>query len=306
MSHTLFKMSTATTKETTIGITAEERSRAKISYYLDCINLISTLLFTGLFLNAIVEFRSGTGTGYFDPRFVEEGFCNHPELPTMQHCAFFDWTMAAVVFFFGYRSPKPDYGAIGYLIGHGQGHWEAHTNPIPENPVLSKPVEIVILSVIIGFAGCKFIYDILSENKGWGKTKSALFAGSLLAAMCYIYAVYIQYKVFALTFINTSIFLMLNIGRALFLGYESDKDIKFRSKMMGLKTGSWFFCCYAAEFAVMAITWLEPLTCSTFFSHVGGHLWFDVALFLQVCCAMKNEHDAYLAISDEGGKKKIL
>lgn len=297
-------------KDAIVGITTEERRRAKTSYFLDCIGLISAVLFTGVFVNAVSEFRGGTGTGYFDPKFVEEGFCNHPELPTMQHCAFFDWAMAAFLLFFGYRSPQPDYAAIGYMIGHGQGHWEAHINPLAENPEISKPIDILLLSIIIGFAGCNFIFLVLSQNKGWGKTTSALFAGSLLASMCYIYAVHIQYKVFSLTFINMSILLMLNIGRAFFLGYESDEDIKFRSKMMGLKSRSTFISCYAAEFLIMAITWLEPLTCSAFFSHIGGHFWFDVALFIQVCLGMKNNHAEYLAssaaIGTEGEEKKNL
>ena len=298
---------TEKSKDAIVGITTEERSRAKISYYIDTFFLLSSVLFTGVFVNAVSEFRSGTGTGYFDPKVVEEGFCNHPELPTMQHCAFFDWAMAGFLLFFGYRSPQLDYGAIGYMFGHGQGHWEAHINPIAENPEISKPIEILLLSIIIGFAGCQFIFDVLSQNKGWGKKTSALFAGTLLASMCYIYAVYIQYKVFALTFINMSILLMLHIGRALFLGYESDEDIKFRSKKMGLKNRSAFIINYTTEFLIMAITWLEPLTCSAFFSHIGGHFWFDVALFFQVYLAMKNNHADYLASSaaiDEKGEKK--
>lgn len=90
----------------------------------------------------------------------------------------------------------------------------------------------------------------------------------------------IQEKVFALTFINVTIYLSIFGARALVFDKNDERRLDFYSGKTAMAT-------ILAATANMVVMCFEPLVCKNWFASVGGHIWFDVTLWMMMMSVMQ-------------------
>uniref|UniRef100_A0A6S8YPN0 Uncharacterized protein n=1 Tax=Chaetoceros debilis TaxID=122233 RepID=A0A6S8YPN0_9STRA len=93
------------------------------------------------------------------------------------------------------------------------------------------------------------------------------------------YVIGIKEKVYALTYINVTIFLSIFGARTLLLKKNDEKRLGFYMGPSVLAT-------VIAATANIVVMCFEPLACKDWFASVGGHIWFDVTLWLFMMSVM--------------------
>ena len=122
-------------------------------------------------------------------------------------------------------------------------------------------------------------YDLKTEHHQVGKNGGIVVGVAAWVAFILFYMFGIKEKVYALTYINVTIFFPIFGSRALLLKKKDPKRLDFYMGPSVLKT-------IIATTANIVVMCFEPLACKDWFASVGGHVWFDVTLWLMLMSVM--------------------
>lgn len=271
----------------------KDKRIAKITYYSDLLWGGSTLVFLILWLRSMAAYGKPNYVNEF-PNFnamvLNEGFCNaispSPWPPTQTLCGIVDLILVLGSYFLAgdiIRTPdgklKPFYlGSAIYTLIHGFTHYSVEKNPsISTGPLWDKNnlgislVGTALLSVVMIFAPA-ILWMILDSLD----ISNALpLAGGYWAAVVAVFVMALNRKEFALTYINVTIFLTIYGLRPFLIGKDTPDDIERRVSQTPSNIPLYLITTTAA----IGIMCMEPLVCKDWFESVGGHVWFDVALF---------------------------
>jgi len=276
-----------------VGPSPKDKRIATITYFADIFFGGTTLIFLVLWVRSLLAFKKPDyidGFPNFNKMVLKQGFCNaidpKPWPPTQVLCGIVDLILVVGSYFLlGDAIKTPEGGlkrfyiaAIVYTLIHGATHYSVHAMPgiasgplwVPGNLQLSIS-GIVLMSVVMIFAPY-ILYSLLSNLK---IENAVAIAGGFWVAIIAFFAIFLQQKEFALTYINVTIFLTMYGLRPLLIGKDKDEDIKIR---VGMSPSSipLFLVTTTVAIGVMC---MEPLVCKAWFESVGGHVWFDIALF---------------------------
>ncbi len=262
------------------------------TFYMDVFLTGLTVVFMALWFKSMNKFNLDR-EGYegvfpnFDRTVLDDGFCIHQEpketlfgLGTLKLCGIAD-LLLVISSYFKYKDTfSPDnknkliyFVSAGYTLLHGAVHFfEIGTSGklVSDEHSLARNVLGVVLLAAITAPTLLGINDAFDKADKKGGMALGIAAWIGFAAF---FALFIQYKVFALTFINATIFLSIFGARALVL----DKDDERRLNVMRARIGLPFILAATANIVVM---FFEPLVCENWFASVGGHIWFDVTLWI--------------------------
>ena len=262
----------------------------------------STLVFLVLWVRSLLTMNT---PGYVDsfPNFntvvLKQGFCNKvleagsKGIPTQTMCGIIDLILVTVSSVLLKNKIKGDDGKITplflvtaiYTLIHGATHYSVQkfpsisTGPLLNGNIVESVVGLALLAVVMIFAPAG-LWTILED----ANINNALpIAGGFWVAIVALYALVIKQKEFALTYINVTIFLAIYGVRPLLVGKDKPEDIDTRVKSLPKNIPLYLL----ATTAAIGVMCFEPLVCKDWFSQVGGHVWFDIALFAMLMSNMK-------------------
>ena len=278
------------------GPSEEAKSIATTTYYADLIWGGGTLVFLVLWIRSLLLFQKPNYPDEF-PNFnkmvLKAGFCNaidpSPWPPTQTLCGIVDLLLVIGSYFLlgdAVKTPegglKPAYlASIIYTLIHGATHYSVQINPDistgplwdPNNLAMSI-IGTALMSVVMIFAPLLLYFLLETVN-----VSNALpIAGGYWAAVIAIFAIFLNDKAFALTYINVTIFLTIFGLRPFLIGKDTTEDIEKRVSMTPLSLPLFLV---STSFAI-GIMCMEPLVCKSWFESIGGHVWFDIALFVML------------------------
>eukprot|EP00553_Chaetoceros_curvisetus_P009945 CAMPEP_0204617644 /NCGR_PEP_ID=MMETSP0717-20131115/4551_1 /ASSEMBLY_ACC=CAM_ASM_000666 /TAXON_ID=230516 /ORGANISM="Chaetoceros curvisetus" /LENGTH=348 /DNA_ID=CAMNT_0051631217 /DNA_START=38 /DNA_END=1084 /DNA_ORIENTATION=- len=266
----------------------------RLTFYAEVIWTIGISVFMFLWLRSKGEYEAGTpkGSGYSDtfPNFnkqvLQEGFCinlNKADtflgLGTFKICGIADLILVVGSYFL-YKDRLDIgnnkliyYGSAGYTLLHGAVHgFEVdQTGQLvsDENSPAMNALGVFLLAAITCFTpiGIKGIFE------DCGKEGGLMYGVAAWIFFVAFYALGIKEKVYALTYINVTIFLSIFATRVFLMGRKDENRLNFYMGNNKMAT-------VIAASANILIMCCEPLVCKDWFASVGGHLWFDVTLWL--------------------------
>lgn len=171
------------------------------------------------------------------------------------------------------------FGSAAYTLIHGSVHFfeidQTGTIWDSTKSLGTNVLGVGLMTLITAFTpiGIKGVFEDAGKEGG-------LVAGitAWIAFVAY-YVIGIKEKVYALTYINVTIFLSIFGARTLLLKKNDEQRLNFYMGPSVLLT----VLAMTANIAVMCI---EPLACKAWFASVGGHIWFDVTLWLMMMSIM--------------------
>mmetsp|Transcript_28271 Transcript_28271/g.40399 ORF Transcript_28271/g.40399 Transcript_28271/m.40399 type:complete len:367 (-) Transcript_28271:111-1211(-) len=283
------------------GGSAESLSPA-FTYYLDVFLTLLVGGFTAIWFVSMQKFQADRDN-YLDefPNFnkqvMEKGFClakdkstNLFGLETEKLCGIAD--LLLVVFsYFKYKDSfvEGDFQLWGgqimtkekffmfslFTLVHGAIHFsESNTSgKILGGGSLVESILVVGLLAAMSIFSRLGLMDTFEQagKSGWDAIATGVWL-SLVAA----FAIGINEKAFALTFINVSTFLPVLAARVLLLKKDDERRLK------GFYEGKTAMGPVIIAIIHLAVMFFEPLVCKAWFESVGGHLWFDVSLWFML------------------------
>ena len=269
------------------GVTPADVKLAKKTYVFDGAMVAANLAFVYTWV-----FKSDK---YFSPNFMKDGFCNSPDavFHTQRNCGIFDWVVAALTFATIKKNGVKSLGPLGdgvlYPLVHGTAHFLISTHFIDVEKTVEGPLEIGILAFILAMGPVGAVWQ-LAKGKGWNDMAlMAAVALGLDALVTWFFVSHIKKGVFVLLYINVVINLMLFLTRVLFFnpfkeGAEGAAAVKFRLS----STGPHVTASLASIAFMVFVMWVEPTMCDSLVAKIGGHIWFDVALFVMAWVVLQN------------------
>mmetsp|Transcript_18771 Transcript_18771/g.26027 ORF Transcript_18771/g.26027 Transcript_18771/m.26027 type:complete len:344 (-) Transcript_18771:523-1554(-) len=272
-------------------------ARTRLSYYAELAWTAGIAIFMVLWLRSKSLYDSNPGSytdefPHFNEMVLKDGFCINPTpsgpsgLGTLKLCGIADALLIAGSYLF--FKDKLDlgsnklifYGSAGYTLLHGAIHFfEVDQTGIiwdPNNSLATNLLGVGLLAVITAFTPI----GINSAFESAGK-KGGLAAGiATWIAFVLFYALGIKEKVYALTFINVTIFLSIFGARTFLLNKDDESRLDFYM-------GPSVLASVIAITANIVVMCFEPLACKDWFASVGGHIWFDVTLWFMMMSVMK-------------------
>ncbi len=174
------------------------------------------------------------------------------------------------------------YGSAAYTLIHGAVHFFEidQTGQIwsSENSLGMNLLGVGLMALITGFTPIGIIGVFEAAGKEGGL--AAGIAAWIGFVLYYVFG--IKEKVYALTYINVTIFLSIFGARSLLLKKNDEKRLDFY-------TGPTVLATVIAASANIIVMCFEPLACKDWFASVGGHIWFDVTLWLMMMSVMAAE-----------------
>jgi hypothetical protein len=260
-----------------------DTEKAKQSYYADILWTLLNFAFLGVWLYQIINNENDEGkVTIFDSQFMENGFCNLPSLsgggvtgfksPTQIACFVFDSAMAAAVIYYIWKVPIAR-GMAGYLVVHGLAHGLIYMGKIDPTMDLDTMWETVILAAILSM-GALGVYQTMIDV-GKNRAVALIVSGFVDLLFTSLFKVYLKKGVYVLTYVNIVINLCVSMPRVLLVP-PTKVDSRLRAFL-----GPYYFYEYIFFITLMnAVIWIEPLFCSEWFAKIGGHVWFDISLFV--------------------------
>lgn len=263
--------------------------KATITYYLEIFFGVITVVYLASLISAVSERRGEEPPNIiswlavsFSEEFTKDGFCNGEILgvATQLACFIFDAAMAAAILI-GLANISKDelkisilhnLGHAAFLVFHGVVHLLVHLGILDTDAKTSdKWITILAIFVMVGL-GPLFLFVILRPKFEQAKWVPVVAAIVLEVILVYAYLAYIDYGIWALTYINISAFIGIFPLRP-FL-YKKD-DI---SRIELYDRGNFALGLFSLAF-MFAVIILEATLCDGF-KKIGGHVWFDKSLFL--------------------------
>lgn len=275
----------------------EAARMAKLTWQMDVVWTAATLLFLVSWILSIYNV-----VPIFEAGFLEAGFCNSPSWATQEYCLIFDWAAAVFTLLYAQEAGWEMNGFLGgalvYYIVHGAAHGMVWAGMIDPTDKIHLPSEYIALACILAVGPYEFYRTMLLQKtyplvQQYAKQIALLMECVLVAT--YVFG--IQKGVYALLYINTTIFLCAYSSRLLFLGYQTPSDIEARLKGVGPYVSLYIF----AVSLVMTVMWIEPTMCSHGFAAAGGHVWFDASLGVLTTVGLLNAN-AHVKSSSEKEK----
>lgn len=268
------------------------QAKLSLSYYADIAWSVSILIFMVFWLRSKTQFEAGSYIDAF-PNFntmvLKDGFCINPTpkgpIGTLKLCGIAD----AVLIIGSYLMFKDKLdigmnkllflGSAGYTLLHGAIHFfevdQSGQIFSSDNSMFQNVLGVALLAVITAFTPIGINGTFKQVNK-----KGGLVVGvAAWVAFVLFYMFGIKEKVYALTYINVTIFLSIFGSRALLLKKNDQNRLDFYMGPSILKT-------IIATTANIVVMCFEPLACKDWFASVGGHVWFDVTLWLMLMSVM--------------------
>lgn len=280
------------------GGSAESVSPA-FTYYMDIFWTGLTVVFMAVWLMSMQKFNNSSYENvkfpFFNKQVLIDGFCLAQEksetlfgLGTLKLCGIVDLLLVTFSYFKykdsfdveGSNNKLIYFASAAYTLFHGSIHGfevdQTGRLVSDENGLVMNIVGVVVLALITAITpiGIKGNFD-QAEKPGGLATGIAVWLG-LVA----FYAIGIQEKVFALTFINVTIFLSIFGSRALVFDKDDEKRLDYYQ-------GKTIMATILAATANIVVMCFEPLVCKNWFASVGGHIWFDVTLWMLMMSLMK-------------------
>jgi len=244
--------------------------KARLSQAVDVAIAAATLLFAVVWVHGIVSSKNIL----FASSFSSDGFCNSRIADTQTGCVWFDCFGAACFVLLAFWLPLPlCFSTASYLVGHAYGHYIVATGMHPPGSEINESAAdtlLLALLLCIGPIGMAIIF----VNAGY--QKSFAIGLSLLTGIATMltFILALRKRVYVLPYLNVSITLTMTVSKLVCVGASSARDVSERVDMEG------FFSKLLMHSAIVALMWAEAAGCDTFFSAIGGHIWFDVVLFL--------------------------
>jgi hypothetical protein len=201
-------------------------------------------------------------------------------------CCVFDIAMAVLVTIMFYKGllPKNEVskGLIIYLIVHGFLHGLIGQGLIDPRDKVDSLFKVTALASILMLGPTSLFRTMVAaaDKPLVSNRKIAICMAALLEViLVFIFVYFLRDGVYVLSYINTSVLLCDMCPRVLLIGPDK---VEARLKLFG---PHYFATVFSTAFVII-VAWLEPTNCFTrngdpgWFSLVGGHFWFDVALFL--------------------------
>lgn len=269
----------------------------EFTFYMDIFWTVLVTAFMYLWLNSRSIFESSTEYPDTFPNFnkqvLVDGFCIEQNkedtllgLGTLKWCGIVD-AFLIISSYFKYKdtfsvgnNKLVYYGSAAYTLIHGLIHGlEVDQTGLiwSENNSLFENISgVALLALITGFTpiGIKSNFDAA------GKENGLLVGVAAWIGFVLYYMFGIKEKVYALTYINATIFLSIFASRALVF----KKDDPNRTQFYFGKSIMATIIALTVNMIVMAF---EPLVCKDWFAGVGGHVWFDVTLWLMMMSMMQ-------------------
>lgn len=265
----------------------------ELSYYMDIFWTLLVGVFMVYWLQSKTAYES-QGSAYLDelPHFnkqvLVDGFCIAQDkattlfgLGTLKLCGIVDAILIISSYFkykdsFNVGSNKMIYlASAAYTALHGAIHgfevdqtgkiWDLQNNSLVQNLSGVFLLALITLFTPIGING-------IFTQAGMDKLGLPVGITAWIAFVLY-YMFGIQEKVYALTYINVTIFLSIFGARALVFKKDDPKRLDFY-------VGKSILATILAATTNIVIMCFEPLACKDWFASVGGHIWFDVSLWL--------------------------
>lgn len=271
----------------------------ELTFYMDIFWTVLVAVFMVYWLQSKQLFQS-LGPKYVDefPNFntqvLTDGFCIAQDksttlwgLGTLKLCGIVDAILIVASYFiykdsFNVGNNKLIYtAAAAYTVVHGAIHgfevdqtgkiWDLANNSLIQNVSGVFLLALITLFTPIG------IKDIFDQAK---KPNGLLVGGIAWIGFVLYYMFGIQEKVYALTYINVTIFLSIFGTRALVFKKNDPERLSFYQ-------GASTIAMIIAATANIIVMCFEPLACKDWFAGVGGHIWFDITLWLFLMSNMK-------------------
>ena len=262
---------------------SNNEKKTKVSYYAEVIFSLATLVYMAAWLRALASSRGQIAPFFipswlplpnFSDKFVKDGFCNGHILflETQFACFLFDVAMAVSLAISNHTSLM-SLAIIGYLIVHGVAHQMIHMGLIDPEDEIEGPFKTTVLALIVMMGPAFFAFGLIQKKiPTW---IALLSAGIAELGTVNLFLEYIKDGVWALTYINIAIFIWVFFPR-IFL-YPKDDETRleiYDHSTTGMKLT-------LITVAVMYVDiFFEATLCDYGFDKVGGHVWFDVILFL--------------------------
>lgn len=174
------------------------------------------------------------------------------------------------------------YGSAAYTLIHGAVHFFEvdQTGEIwdPNKSLGMNLLAVGLMALITAFTPIGVNQTFEQAGKEGGM--AAGIAAWIGFVVYYVFG--IKNKVYALTFINVTIFLSIFGSRTLLLPKNDEKRLGFYMGPSVLAT-------VIAASANIVVMCFEPLACKDWFASVGGHIWFDVTLWLFMMSVMASK-----------------
>jgi len=276
------------------GIIASiKESLMGLTWYMDIIWSVAIVIFMVVWLKSKSLYDSDP-TNYpdalpnFNKQVLEDGFCINREatgLGTLKKCGIADAILIIVSYFIYKDQLAIPFNkslftvSVLYTIVHGLIHF---LEVDQTGQIWSDENSMALNLAGVGLLGLITCFTPIGINKTFNDVgKAGGLAVGIAAWIAFIlfYAMGIKEKVYALTYINVTIFLSIFGARALLMGKDDKQRLEFYSGKSILMT-------IIAATANIAVMVFEPLACSGWFAGVGGHVWFDVTLWLFLMSAM--------------------
>jgi len=276
-------------------------AKINLSFYAELGWTISISIFMLLWLYSMKMYDSSP-TDYVDkfPNFnkmvLRDGFCINPNpsgpsgLGTLKLCGIAD-ALLIICSYFAYKD-KLHIGknrtifffCAGYTFLHGSLHFLEINGKgdiwNPNKSLWQNALSVGSLTLITAITPMG-----ISDNFKQANKKGGLIIGiTAWIAFVLLYIVGIKDMAYALTYINVTIFLSLFGSRTFLFKKDDPKRLKYY-------TGSSVLLTVLAVTANIVVMCIEPLVCKAWFASVGGHIWFDVTLWLMFMSVMALKED---------------
>jgi hypothetical protein len=268
------------------------QAKLSLSYYVDIAWSVIILIFMVFWFRSKIQFEAGNYVHAF-PNFntmvLKDGFCINPTpkgpLGTLKLCGIADAILTSGSYLrfrdklnIG-RNKVFFYASAGYTLLHGAIHFFEvdQTGQIfsSANSMGQNVLGVALLAVITAFTPI----GINGTFNQIGKKGGLVVGVAAWVAFVLFYMFGIKEKVYALTYINVTIFLSIFGSRALLLKKKDPRRLEFYMGPSVLKT-------IIATTVNIMVMCFEHLACKDWFASVGGHIWFDVTLWVMLMSAM--------------------
>jgi len=273
-------------------VTSSEPSAQTVwSYYSDMAITVVIGGFAFCWIKSILandKGELGVGFPFFEKSVLDSGFCNKVfENPgtrgplTKKNCFYADCAMVIGSYFLAKsknkeRTPLFLLGAI-YTIIHGSVHYNVFSDPSSSTGPLD-PLSTIILSFILIFCPLG-LYEVLEVAPQVSKDASLPLSVVTWLGCVAVYYFIFRKKDYVLPYINLSALLPMYAAKTLLLGLRDEEQIAERDNF-DAKFFKNFRLGQIATWFLIFIMCSEPFSCGTWFGDAGGHLLFDVALYI--------------------------
>ncbi len=263
----------------------------RLTFYAELCWTVGISVFMFLWLRSKNKFEAGTPP-YLDelPNFnkqvLKDGFCINPNkadtflgLGTLKLCFIADLILVVGSYFL-YKDRLDIgnnkllyYGMGAYTIFHGaiHGFELSGSGPLvsPDQTTFMNVLGVILLAVITVLTPLGINLTFEQAGKEGGLMYGV--AAWILFVAYYVFG--IKEKQYALTYINISFFLPFFASRTFLMGRKDENRLEYYTGNVKMST-------IIATTANILIMCCEPLVCKDWFASVGGHVWFDVTLWI--------------------------